>query len=182
MIFSTEKRAALLQKYDCRREDARNYLNNYSIPQLENTLQRVNIELEKLEQTDLNTMQSARDITLHHRMILDLQEQCELLDLSAQRIEATFVPEKLSDMDMFRDLSFRICHAFDRAFDRREKTEMLYKKLAKEKRKNEKGACASTDDLTMALENGLDLKNAGPMLSSFAMTLQKIFSCTQPRK
>ena len=49
MIFSSEKRAALLVKYRDDMHEIRNYIEKHSFPALENTLERMNVELDKIE-------------------------------------------------------------------------------------------------------------------------------------
>lgn len=193
MIFPAEKRLALMQRYGDA-EERRSYIKGHTLQAFESSLQRLNQELDRFDEKDLEGMVDMRDLTLFHRVVLDLQEQCELLDLSMQRTEQTYVPESPIDVAVFRDFSRRIAMTFERAFLRREMAEALYKsRRAAASGRGVAGAlllggtgaefCLDPASVVeqLAGESGADAGKA-PVLSHLVGALQKIFSCTMPRK
>lgn len=124
----------VVTKFGGNRQQIQSYLKLHVLPQVENALQRINIELSRLEERgDLAELTKPKHVTLHHRMVLDLYEQCELLDLSVQRVESTYVPVSRQDLEYFRRLSFRVCSNFERAFVCREVAEERYQEILRQR-------------------------------------------------
>lgn len=197
MIFPAEKRQALMVKY-ADAGDRRVYLKTHTLPQIETALQRLNLELDRFDEKDLSELSgNPRDLTLFHRVVLDLQEQCELLDLSMQRIELTYSPESAADMAVFRDFSRRVASTFERAFLRRELAESIYRARRAASPgvfgggigfggggfgQNGSEFCLDPAAVVDELRSAAEVGEKAPVLSSIVGTLQKIFSCTLPRK
>lgn len=168
-LFGPEKRDALRGN-----EHTREYIQSSVLAQLDFALTRIGVEIDKIAEKDFNRFEEPRDITLYHRLLVDLQEQTEILDLQLQRVECTYVCVSLEESSMFRQYSKDVCLLHRRAAALRRRSDLSYRCLVQKKNRERGASCGDPFSL--------DYDRNMPLWSQFANQIQKIFSCTQPRK
>ncbi|CAD7946528.1 unnamed protein product [Amoebophrya sp. A25] len=169
MVFPPEKRAEVLQRCEHIGE-VRNFLDSNVLPKVSVTISRLRTELQAIvsERTrHLELIAQQRENSIDHEphqmeddiyrsMVVDVVDQVATLDITLQRIEATFVPESSADRGRLREVSYVIAS--------------LYRDARK---------VLSTLAPPQPRQEPEKPKN---MFASLASHLQKVFSCTEPRK